>query len=244
MQFCYEMNVLRKNSISIEEYCLKFTILVDKLACASSPVSDRDLLMRVLNGLRPGYLDLALLLLLIKWHNMMHMHCFLCIRLYYNKIKMLNQYLMPIIEWWTLTILQLEVMVKEEALVIGDTRDIFIMETRINHNSGRGLFYHTYPKGFPFDGNNFGRGHSLKMQFHKSASHSRPTFNISHGQSFIPNRDGFDESILGCQICHKSSHKTNACWHKYIENYIPQSRHFGRGRRSKSAYMASFEPYA
>lgn len=66
MQFCYEMNVLRKNSISIEEYCLKFTILVDKLACASSPVSDRDLLMRVLNGLRAGYLDLALLLLLIK----------------------------------------------------------------------------------------------------------------------------------------------------------------------------------
>lgn len=50
---------------------------------------------------------------------------------------------------------------------------------------------------------------------------------VSHG-------DGLDEPIPIYQICHKTSHATDVCWHKYIENYIPQpSRHFGRGKRTK-----------
>ena len=58
MQLRYETSVLRKESMTVEEYCLKVKILVDKLSCAGSPLSKRDLLMQVLNGLGPGYLDL------------------------------------------------------------------------------------------------------------------------------------------------------------------------------------------
>ena len=57
--FKYEMSVLRKESLSIEEYCLKIKQVTDKLACAGSPVSDRDMLHQILNGLGVGYLDLA-----------------------------------------------------------------------------------------------------------------------------------------------------------------------------------------
>ena len=53
-----------------------------------------------------------------------------------------------------------------------------------------------------------------------------------------------DDNIPVFQICHKSGHTANACWHRYIENYVPQSRHFGRGRGPKSAYMTTFDSHA
>ena len=59
LQLKYEMSVLRKDSLSVEDYCLKMKQITDKLACAGSLVSDKDLLQQILNGLGPGYLDLA-----------------------------------------------------------------------------------------------------------------------------------------------------------------------------------------
>ena len=51
MQLRYKMSVLRKESMTVEEYCLKVKILADKLTCVGSPLSERDLLMQVLDGL-------------------------------------------------------------------------------------------------------------------------------------------------------------------------------------------------
>ena len=45
--------------MNVEDYCMKMKALVDKLACAGSPLNDRELLLHILNGLGPGYLDLA-----------------------------------------------------------------------------------------------------------------------------------------------------------------------------------------
>lgn len=59
MQPRYEMNVLRKDPMSIEEYCGKMKMLADKLACFGDYISEKDLLIRILNGLRPSYLDSA-----------------------------------------------------------------------------------------------------------------------------------------------------------------------------------------
>ncbi|KAH9678443.1 retrovirus-related pol polyprotein from transposon RE1 [Citrus sinensis] len=59
LQLKYEMSVLRKDSLNVEDYCLKMKQIADKLACAGSSVSDKDLLQQILNGLGPGYLDLA-----------------------------------------------------------------------------------------------------------------------------------------------------------------------------------------
>ncbi|KAH9751306.1 hypothetical protein KPL71_014242 [Citrus sinensis] len=59
MQLRYEMNILRKDSMNIEEYCAKMKLLANKLACAGDIITKKDLLMRILNGLGSGYLDLA-----------------------------------------------------------------------------------------------------------------------------------------------------------------------------------------
>ena len=53
------MNILRKESISVEEYCAEMKILANKLACASDNIAEKDLLMRILNGLTLNYLDLS-----------------------------------------------------------------------------------------------------------------------------------------------------------------------------------------
>ena len=59
LQIKYEINTLKKESMNVEDYCMKMKALVDKLACAGSPLNDRELLLHILNGLGPGYLDLA-----------------------------------------------------------------------------------------------------------------------------------------------------------------------------------------
>ena len=59
MQLRYELDTLRKESMSIEEYCSKMKILANKLACAGDNITEKDLLIRTLNGLGSGYLDLA-----------------------------------------------------------------------------------------------------------------------------------------------------------------------------------------
>lgn len=53
------MNILRKDSMNIEEYCAKIKLLANKLVCVGDIITEKDLLMRILNGLGSGYLDLA-----------------------------------------------------------------------------------------------------------------------------------------------------------------------------------------
>lgn len=54
--------------------------------------------------------------------------------------------------------------------------------------------------------------------------------NSSGNMSAIePQTSNGDKSVPICQICFKSGHTAAECWHKYIENYIPQSpRHFNK----------------
>ncbi|KAL9441372.1 hypothetical protein AB3S75_019956 [Citrus x aurantiifolia] len=59
MQLRYELDTLRKESMSVEEYCSKMKTLVNKLACTGDNITEKDLLIKTLNGLGSGYLDLA-----------------------------------------------------------------------------------------------------------------------------------------------------------------------------------------
>lgn len=66
MQLCYEMNILRKDSMTIKEYCAKMKLLANKLVYTSDTITEKDLLMRILNGLGPSYLDLASIITINK----------------------------------------------------------------------------------------------------------------------------------------------------------------------------------
>lgn len=59
------MSLLTKDSLSVEDYCLKMKVMANKLACASSPLLEKDLISQILNGLGLGYLDVATFLLLV-----------------------------------------------------------------------------------------------------------------------------------------------------------------------------------
>lgn len=59
MQLTYKMIFLRMNNMAFEEFCLMIKIIADKLACASNPITKKDLLMQILNGLGLNYLDLT-----------------------------------------------------------------------------------------------------------------------------------------------------------------------------------------
>lgn len=53
------LNTLRKESLSVEDYYIKMKAIADKLANAGSPITEKDLLLTILNGLGPGYRDIA-----------------------------------------------------------------------------------------------------------------------------------------------------------------------------------------
>ena len=66
MQFRYEMNILRKASMYVKKYHAKMKMLANKLTCAGDNITEKDLPMRILNGLGSGYLDLALIIVANK----------------------------------------------------------------------------------------------------------------------------------------------------------------------------------
>ncbi|KAL9448324.1 hypothetical protein AB3S75_015741 [Citrus x aurantiifolia] len=224
--------------MSVEEYCLKVKILADKLACAGSPMSDMDLLMQVLNGLGTSYLDLMSIITANKMsyddaHALLLSHEARSEQSQnsHNTKVMFNA--------------NYGMMNSNYAQVRGNNRIEGFgyrgYRRQIHHgniNAGRGMTFNTYPKGFNTNSHNFGRGNSMPMQFHKALPHPNP-----HSQGFISTGTESDDNIPVCQRCHKLGHTADACWHRYIENYMPQSRQFGRGRGPKSAYMATFEPH-
>ena len=59
LQLKYELNTLRKESMSIEDYCIKMKIVADKLASAESPITEKDLMLTILNGLGADFRDIA-----------------------------------------------------------------------------------------------------------------------------------------------------------------------------------------
>ena len=68
LQLRYELNTLRKESMSIEDYYIKMKNVADKLASARSPITEKDLMLTILNSLGAGYR------LVLKWTTMMLMH--------------------------------------------------------------------------------------------------------------------------------------------------------------------------
>ena len=91
------------------------------------------------------------------------------------------------------------------------------------------MFFSTYLRGFPPSTGifgNSGRGHM--MGSNKSAQFGKTSFGenlISSGNMSViePQASNGDKLVPISQICFKSGHTTAECWHKYIENYIPQS---------------------
>ena len=106
----------------------------------------------------------------------------------------------------------------------------------------RGMFFNSYPRGFPATGGHFGgfsRGQA--MQFYRP---SLMKSNSSHS-TIVPSMQSnkFDESISICQICHKQGHTADACWHRYDDAHLVSFNHFDKSKMMgpRAAYMTSYE---
>lgn len=86
-----------KKSLSIEEYCLKIKKIADKLTCAGSPISDKDMFNKFSIVLELAICIYLLLLLLASYIMMVHMLYCLLKRQDLNKVIMKSTYSMQIV---------------------------------------------------------------------------------------------------------------------------------------------------
>ncbi|KAL9413756.1 hypothetical protein AB3S75_042279 [Citrus x aurantiifolia] len=236
MQLRYEMNILRKDSMNIEEYCAKMKLLANKLACAGDIITEKDLLMRILNGLGSGYLDLASI---ITANKMSYDDAYALLLTHEARLEQSQG---------TKTMLNANYssVNANNSYMRGNFRrgtfgnGYYGRSGNRSFNRGRGVFHNSYPKRSPTGVANFGGyGRGQPMQFLRP--YVRPNYPPSayHPSANIPS----DESPPICQICHKQGHTADECWHKYDDSPTPLPKHFGRGRSfgSKAAYMANFD---
>lgn len=112
---------------------------------------------------------------------------------------------------------------------------------RSNFCAKRCMIFNYHPKGIPFDighyRNSLVRGQMIGSN--KLMHLGRSQFGTASGISSV---EGNYESVV-CQICFKSGHTATECWHRYIENYVPQqTRSYNKDRNQRSAYMTCFDP--
>ncbi|KAH9793691.1 retrovirus-related pol polyprotein from transposon RE1 [Citrus sinensis] len=252
MQLRYELDTLRKESMSIEEYCSKMKILANKLACAGDNITEKDLLIRTLNGLGSGYLDLASI---ITANKMSYDDAYALLltheaRLEQNQNSQNSQAMFNANHSMVnANYSQMRGIPRRNTYGNGS----FGQFGGRSQNFGRGMFFNSYPRGFPAGSSTaggFGRGHAASFGRNQQFTHPlrsphvRNTFlpgmssSISAGES--------NESIPVCQICHKQGHTADACWYRYGDNYSPFPKQFGRGKMMgpKAAYMTNFEPFS
>ena len=66
IQLRYELNILRKESLSVEDYYIKMKSIADKLTSVGSCITEKDLMLTKLNWLGPGYCDIVTFIIGLK----------------------------------------------------------------------------------------------------------------------------------------------------------------------------------
>ncbi|KAH9717593.1 retrovirus-related pol polyprotein from transposon RE2 [Citrus sinensis] len=246
LQLRYEMSVLRKDSLNIEDYCLKMKQIADKLACVGSPVSDKDLLQQILNGLGQGYLDLASFITASKLD---YDDAYALLLTHETRLEQsMNEKQMFNANFANFAPNNSEygMMNAFYAQARGNARrggynggfHSGNQVGRNNFHTGRGLSINSHPRGFPSGtgnfGNSLGRGQMIGNKKHMQFMRGQYS-----GDSGMPNSDGNYEQTVVCQICFKSGHTATKCWHRFEENYEPQ--YMKKGRNQRSAYMAYYD---
>ncbi|KAL9444444.1 hypothetical protein AB3S75_017603 [Citrus x aurantiifolia] len=171
-------------------------LLANKLACAGDIITEKDLLMRILNGLGPSYLDLASI---ITTNKMSYDDAYALLLTHEAKLKQ-NQGAKTMLN------ANYSSMNVNHSYMRGNFRrgtfenGYYGRPGNRGFNGGRGVVHNSYPRGFPTGTTNFGgysRGQTMqflrplvKTNFPPLAYH--PSANIHS-----------DESPPICQICHK-----------------------------------------
>ncbi|KAH9722711.1 Disease resistance-like protein DSC1 [Citrus sinensis] len=192
LQLIYELNTLKNESLSIEDYCVKMKAIADKLASAGSSITEKDLMLTILNGLGlgSGYRDIATFIT-------------------GSRMEFDNAYAL---------------LLTHETRLEQDQDDKSMFNANYAYtNAFHPKAYYAQPRG------NFKRG-APKNSPSVIKNGSQRAFNSNPGDSV-------------CQICFKPGHTAEICWHRFVEDYVPMPRGFGKGKAPRAAYLSNFDDF-
>ncbi|KAL9410716.1 hypothetical protein AB3S75_044483 [Citrus x aurantiifolia] len=215
----------------------------DKLASAGSPITENDLMLTILNGLGPGFRDIATFIT-------------------GSKMEYDNTYALLLTHET-----RLEQEQNDKSMFNTNYAyypKAFYVQSRGNFKRGGytgGSFGNFGGRNYPFGrGNNnpqrlhtgsfrggYSRGYSLGQinAFNSFQAPRNPSQVIRGGFISINGAQGSSgngEEII-CQICFKSGHTANICWHRVVEDYVATLRGFGKGKGPRAAYLSNFNGF-
>ncbi|KAL9432087.1 hypothetical protein AB3S75_027159 [Citrus x aurantiifolia] len=227
---------------------MKMKALADKLACAGSPLNDRELLLHILNGLGPGYLDLASFITACR---MDFDDAYALLLTHESRLEQQEQDAKTIFN----TNFAQGMFSGNFAQTRGNyRRGGYTGGFQGNYHGGRGSGTgRSFPlrnfSGFNgFNGGYFGFGgygigqnmHQMKGKVFNGMS---PTMPSNFSGNSHQNATSISYEVIICQICSKSGHSADVCWYRFNEDFVPApSRTYNKGKPPKSAYMTNFEP--
>ncbi|KAH9782590.1 hypothetical protein KPL71_008966 [Citrus sinensis] len=219
LQIKYEINTLKKESMNVEDYCMKMKALADKLACAGSPLNDRELLLHILNGLGPGNLDLASFIT--------------ACRMDFDDAYALLVTHKPRLE-----------QQEQDAKTVFNANFAQGMFNGTGRSFPLRIFFgfNGFNGGYSGFGG-YGSGQNMHQMKGKVFNGMSPTMPSNFSGNSHQNAASISYEVIICQICSKSGHSADVCWYRFNEDFIPApSRVYNKGKTPKFAYMTNFEP--
>ncbi|KAH9779612.1 retrovirus-related pol polyprotein from transposon RE2 [Citrus sinensis] len=162
--------------MNVEEYCAKMKLLANKLACVGDVITEKDLLMRVLNGLGSGYLDLASI---ITTNKMSYDDAYALLLTHEARLEQ-NQSAKTVFNanYSTMNVNHPYMRGNFRKGVVGNGN--YGRYVNRGFNVGRGIFHNPYPRGF-----SPGVGHAADECWHRYDNNPQPSpRHFGRGRSF------------------------------------------------------------
>ncbi|KAH9725225.1 hypothetical protein KPL70_007794 [Citrus sinensis] len=248
LQLRYELNIIKKEALRIEDYCIKMKSIADTLASAGSPITEKDMMLTMLNGLGSGYRDIATFIT-------------------GSKMEFDDAYALLLTHETRLEQEQDDKNMFNANYAYANTcyPRAFYGQARGNFRRGGyvcGSFGNIGSRTHGFGRGNFGPQRMFNGSFRSgngrgqfSGQNTAHNFSSQPPRNMIPfTRNGFvgmngstrstgTIEETNCQICFKIGHTADICWHRFIEDYTPTSRNFSKGKGPRSVYFANFDSF-
>ena len=243
LQLRYELNTLKKESLNVEDYCIKMKSIADKLASAGSPITEKDLMLTILNGLGSGFRDIATF---ITGSKMEYDDAYALLLTHETRLEQEQEDKGMFNANYAYYPKMFYAQSRGNFRRGGYTGGGFGNFGGRNHIMGRG---NVHPQRFHSGGfrGGYGRGYSPGQtntfnSFQVPRNPSQVTRGGFTGSNGMQGSSGNSEEIT-CQICFKTGHTADVCWHRFVEDYMPTLRGFGKGKGPRAAYFSNFEGF-
>ncbi|KAL9460006.1 hypothetical protein AB3S75_003247 [Citrus x aurantiifolia] len=221
--------------------------VADKLAITGSPITEKDLMLTILNGLGSGYRDITTF---ITGSKMEFDDAYTLLLTHETRLDQEHD--------------DKNMLNANYAYANTYSPKAFYGQARGNFRRGGyigGSFGNVGSRSHEFGRGNFGPQRMFNGNFKSGndrgqfpGQNNAHTFHSQSPRNLIPfTRNGFARmngppgstgniEETTCQICFKIGHTADICWHKFVEDYTHTPRNFSKGKGPRFAYFANFDP--